>query len=63
VGLWLVERDRPSPYLQPYLLYMQAVGHQSQADMRVLRLDVSVYNVYVTNQFQTTFQGGGGEIR
>jgi hypothetical protein len=28
---------------------------------RVLRLEVSVYNVYITNQFQTTFaQGGGG---
>jgi hypothetical protein len=27
----------------------------------VLRLEVSVYNVYITNQFQTTFaQGGGG---
>ncbi len=27
----------------------------------VLRLKVSVYNVYMTNQFQTTFaQGGGG---
>ncbi len=28
--------------------------------LRVLRLDVSVYNVYVTNQFQTTFALGGG---
>jgi hypothetical protein len=23
--------------------------------LRVLRLEVSVYNVYITNQFQTTF--------
>jgi hypothetical protein len=31
--------------------------------LTVLRLQVSVYNVYVTNQFQTTFAlgwGGGG---
>ncbi len=29
--------------------------------LRVLRLEVSVYNVYITNQFQPTFaQGGGG---
>ncbi len=31
--------------------------------MRVLRLEVSVYNVYITNQCQTTFargEGGGG---
>jgi hypothetical protein len=29
--------------------------------LRVLILEVSVYNVYITNQFQTTFaQGGGG---
>ncbi len=26
----------------------------------VLRLDVYVYNVYITNQFQTTFAGGWG---
>ncbi len=27
----------------------------------VLRLEISVYNVYITNQFQTTFaQGDGG---
>ncbi len=25
----------------------------------VLRLDVSVYNVYISNQFQTTFAQGG----
>ncbi len=31
--------------------------------LRVLRLEVSVYNVYISNQFQTTFaQGGGGGI-
>ncbi len=30
--------------------------------LRVLRLDVSIYNVYITNQFQTTFaQEGEGE--
>jgi hypothetical protein len=29
--------------------------------LRVLRLEVSVYNVYITNPFQTTVaQGGGG---
>ncbi len=30
--------------------------------LRVLRLEVSVYNVYITNQFQTTFAqvGEGG---
>jgi hypothetical protein len=35
--------------------------------LRILRLKVSVYNVFITNQFQNTFaQGGGGgwgEIR
>ncbi len=30
--------------------------------LRVLRLEVSEINVYITNQFQTTFaQRGGGE--
>jgi hypothetical protein len=32
--------------------------------LRFLRLEVSVYNVYITNQFQATFAssgGGGGE--
>jgi hypothetical protein len=30
--------------------------------LRVLRLEVSEYNVYITNQFQTTFaQGGRGK--
>jgi hypothetical protein len=30
--------------------------------LRVLRLEVSVYIVYIINQFQTTFaKGGGGE--
>jgi hypothetical protein len=29
-------------------------------NLRVLRLEVSVYNVYITNQFQTTVAGGGG---
>ncbi len=30
--------------------------------VRVLRLEVSVYNVYIANLFQTTFarEGGGG---
>jgi hypothetical protein len=28
--------------------------------LRVLRLEVSVYNVYITNQFQTTFAHGWG---
>jgi len=26
--------------------------------LRILRLEVSVYNVYITNQYQTTFAGG-----
>jgi hypothetical protein len=32
--------------------------------LRVLRLEVSVYNVYITNQFQTTFapRGEGSKI-
>jgi hypothetical protein len=31
--------------------------------LRILRLEVSVYNVYLTNQCQTTFaQGGGSNI-
>jgi hypothetical protein len=30
--------------------------------LRVIRLEVSVYNVFITNQFQPTFaRGGGGE--
>jgi hypothetical protein len=28
--------------------------------LRVLRIEVSVYSVYITNQFQTTFARGGG---
>jgi hypothetical protein len=28
--------------------------------LRVLRLGVFIYNVYNTNQFPTTFAGGGG---
>jgi hypothetical protein len=28
--------------------------------LRVVRLQVSLYNVDDTNQFQTTFAGGGG---
>jgi hypothetical protein len=34
--------------------------------LRVLRLEASVHNVYITNQFQTTFvqgRGGGSNIR
>jgi hypothetical protein len=31
--------------------------------LRVLRLEVSVYNVHITNQFQTTLlKGGGGGV-
>jgi hypothetical protein len=31
-------------------------------NLKELRLEVSVYNVYITNQFQTTFaKGGRGE--
>jgi hypothetical protein len=31
--------------------------------LKVLRLEVFEYNVYITDQFQTTFtqEGGGGE--
>ncbi len=39
------------------MLFLEVSGH------RVLRLEVSVYNVYITNQFQATFargEGGGG---
>jgi hypothetical protein len=31
--------------------------------LRVLRPEVSVYNVYSTNQFQTTFAQGRGEVK
>ncbi len=31
--------------------------------LRVLRLEVSVYNVYNTNQFQATFTQGGGGVK
>jgi hypothetical protein len=35
---------------------------QKPNSLRVLRIEVSVYNVYITNQFPTTFaQGGRGE--
>ncbi len=30
--------------------------------LRVLRLEVSVYNVFITNQFQTTFAHGGVKL-
>ncbi len=31
--------------------------------LRILRLEVSAYGVYITNQFQTTFaRGGGGTV-
>jgi hypothetical protein len=36
----------------------------SEQNLGVLRLEVSVYNVYITNQFQTTFTwGGGGRVK
>jgi hypothetical protein len=33
--------------------------------LRILRLEASVYNVYITNQFQATFAlgGGGGGVK
>jgi hypothetical protein len=34
--------------------------------LRVLRLDISVFNVHITNQFQTAFAwgwGGGGGVK
>jgi hypothetical protein len=31
--------------------------------LRVLRLEVSLYNVYITNQFQTTFAQRGGGVK
>jgi hypothetical protein len=31
--------------------------------LRVLILEVSVLNVYITNQFQTTFAQGGGGVK
>jgi hypothetical protein len=38
--------------------FAEVSGH----NLRVLRLEVSLYNVYLTTQFQTTFtQGGRGD--
>jgi hypothetical protein len=31
--------------------------------LRVLRLEVSVHNVYITNQFQSTFAQGDGGLK
>jgi hypothetical protein len=31
--------------------------------VRVLRLEVSVYNVYIANQFQNTFAQGEGGVK
>ncbi len=31
--------------------------------LRVLRLEVSICNIYITNQFQTTFAQGKGESK
>jgi hypothetical protein len=31
--------------------------------LRVLRLEVSMYNVYITNQFQPTFAQEGGGVK
>jgi hypothetical protein len=31
--------------------------------LRVLRLEVSVYNVYITNQFKTTIAQGGRGVK
>jgi hypothetical protein len=31
--------------------------------LRVLRLQVFVYNVYITNKYQTTFAQGGGRVK
>jgi hypothetical protein len=31
--------------------------------LRVLRLEVSIYNVYITNKFQTTFAQGGRGVK
>jgi hypothetical protein len=39
--------------------FVKVSGH----NLERLRLEVSVYNVYIKNQFQTTFaQGGGGGV-
>ncbi len=39
--------------------FIEVSGHT----LRVLRLEVSEYNAYITNQFQTTFaQGRGGGV-
>jgi hypothetical protein len=32
-------------------------------NFRVIRLEISIYNVYITNQFQTTFAQGGRESK
>ncbi len=40
--------------------FVEVSGHNLQI-LRVLRFEVFVYNVYIANQFQTTFaQGGNG---
>jgi hypothetical protein len=44
--------------------FVEVSGH----NLIVLRLEVSVYNIFITNQFQTTFArgcggGGGSNIR
>ncbi len=39
--------------------FREVSGH----NLENLRLEVSIYHGYITNQFQTTFAGGGGGIR
>ncbi len=39
-----------------YISFIEIFGHI----LKVLGLEVSVYNVYITYQFQTTFSRGGG---
>jgi hypothetical protein len=64
-GLWLIKRRRRyvqesrSRIHEPIIL-LRFLGKI----LRVLRLEVTVYNVYATNQFQTTFaRGGRGEVK
>ncbi len=39
--------------------FVEVSGHI----LRVLRFEVSVYNVYITNQLQSIFSPGGGGVK
>jgi hypothetical protein len=49
--------SRPEAEFMNVQFFVEVSGH----NLRVLRLEVSIYNVYITNQYQTTVtQGEGG---